>query len=65
MKSLPRILFAFACLSLCVVSTGCSTAWHNLQPHRLHQLNRGPGMDTGPDAYSCAEPHSNMTARTS
>lgn len=64
MKSLPRILLAIGCLSLCVASTGCSSAWHNLQPHRLHQLNRGPGMDTGPDAYSQVEPATNVPSRT-
>lgn len=32
-------------------SSGCGM-FYNLQPHRLQQMNRGPGMPTGPEAYS-------------
>jgi hypothetical protein len=50
---LSGILIASAC-----ALTGCTPAmkqfspsnlWHNMQPHRLQQLNRGPGLSS--DAY--------------
>ena len=49
-----RPLIVLVLLSLCLATSGCSTIWHNLQPYRLHQLNRGPGMMTGAEAYSTA-----------
>ena len=48
-----RPLIVLGLLSLCLATSGCSKVWHNLQPYRLHQLNRGPGMETGAEAYSC------------
>ncbi|MEM7812322.1 MAG: hypothetical protein AAF532_12665 [Planctomycetota bacterium] len=36
---------------LTVAAIGCSTLWHDLQPHRLHRLNRGEAMPTGASVY--------------
>jgi hypothetical protein len=50
MTAVRRVLLLagmFAALS----ASGCSM-FYDLQPHRLQQLNRGPGMPTGPEAYS-------------
>lgn len=47
-----RILLIAGLLATSLASTGCSSVWHNMQLHRLHQMNRGPGMVTGPEAYS-------------
>ena len=47
-----RVLLMAALGTLAFSTCGCSKVWHNLQPHRLQQLNRGPGMPTGPEAYS-------------
>ncbi|MBA3316102.1 MAG: hypothetical protein M3552_01945 [Planctomycetota bacterium] len=52
MNAARRTLLVFALITLASVASGCSSMWHELQPHRLQQLNRGPGMPTGPEAYS-------------
>ncbi len=39
------------CALLLLTSAGCGELWHNLQPHRLHRLNRGGGMTEGSEAY--------------
>ena len=54
MPAARRPLIVLVLLSLCLATSGCSTIWHNMQPYRLHQLNRGPGMTTGAEAYSNA-----------
>ena len=41
--------------------TGCDFL-HNLQPHRLHHLNRGPASSSGSEPYySVADPISAET----
>ncbi len=52
MHAARRALFVLGLIALATVATGCSSMWHELQPHRLQQMNRGPGMPTGPEAYS-------------
>ncbi len=47
MTAVRRILF-YAGLAAALTLGGC----HELQPHRLQRWNRGPGMPTGPEAYS-------------
>ena len=51
MTAFGRVLLAVAA-AVSVAASGCSSTWHELQPHRLQRLNRGPGMPTGPEAYS-------------
>lgn len=52
MRALRRTLLVAGLVALATIACGCSNMWHELQPHRLQQLNRGPGMPTGPEAYS-------------
>lgn len=50
--SVPRpALIVLLLLTLCLATSGCSKVWHNLQPYRLQQLNQGPGMVNGAEAY--------------
>ena len=51
MAAVRRVLLLAGLVAL-LGTGGCSSMWHELQPHRLHQLNRGPGMATGPETYS-------------
>lgn len=32
--------------------TGCASFWHELQPHRLHRLNRHPAPSLDPEFTS-------------
>jgi hypothetical protein len=50
-----RALLVAGVLAAVLSASGCTSVWHNMQPHRLHQLNRGPGMPTGAEAYSSVE----------
>lgn len=52
MSAFRRALLLFGLIAAALMSAGCSSMWHNLQPHRLQRLNRGPGMPTGAEAYS-------------
>jgi hypothetical protein len=52
MRAVRRTLLIVGLLALATFACGCSSLWYDLQPHRLQQLNRGPGMPTGPEAYS-------------
>ncbi|MGH7129103.1 MAG: hypothetical protein ACREJB_17785 [Planctomycetaceae bacterium] len=47
MTALRRLMIGLA-LALTAGATGCELL-HDLQLHRLHRLNRGPGMSS--DAY--------------
>ena len=52
MTAVRRVLLLTGLIAAALGSSGCSSMWHELQPHRLHQMNRGPGMATGPETYS-------------
>lgn len=52
MNAFRRALLVTGLIAVTLSAAGCSSIWHELQPHRLHRLNRGPGMPTGPEAYS-------------
>ena len=52
MKAARRVLLMSILLAVALAIPGCASMWHELQPHRLHRLNRGPGMPTGAEAYS-------------
>jgi len=57
MARVRRCSFYVLCAAMWLSVVGCqaiknSKAFHNLRPHRLHQLNRGPGMTSGHEAYS-------------
>jgi hypothetical protein len=30
-------------------ASGCASFWHELQPHRLHRINRGPAPSLDPE----------------
>ena len=47
-----RALLIAGLIAAALSASGCSSVWHELQPHRLHRLNQGPGMPTGAEAYS-------------
>ena len=51
--SVVRRAFLIAGLSLVALgASGCTSMWHDMQPYRLHRMNRGPGMPNGTEAYS-------------
>ncbi len=52
MSVVRRVLLLTGLLAVALGVSGCASFWHDLQPHRLQRLNRGPGMPTGPEAYS-------------
>ncbi|HEX6984212.1 MAG TPA: hypothetical protein VF170_02495 [Planctomycetaceae bacterium] len=55
MNAVWRALLVTGLIAVAFSAAGCSSMWHELQPHRLHRLNQGPGMPTGPEAYSAVE----------
>ena len=52
MRDVRRTLLLTGLIVCAFCAGGCSSVWHELKPHRLQRLNRGPGMPTGPEAYS-------------
>jgi len=42
-------------LLLVTAQMGCADMWHNLQPHRLHRMNRGPAPTLDPE-FSAVTP---------
>jgi hypothetical protein len=55
MNAARRTLLVLGLIALASVASGCqsmSNMFYKLQPSQLQQLNRGPGMPTGPEAYS-------------
>lgn len=52
MTAVRRALLLTGLIAVALSAAGCSSMWHELQPHRLQRLNRGPGMPTGAEAYS-------------
>ncbi|MBI1345857.1 hypothetical protein GC163_06165 [bacterium] len=41
------------------MASGCASFWHDLQPHRLRRLNRGPAPSMDPE-FSAARPTSSL-----
>ncbi len=52
MNQFYRFLFILTLLACAVVMSGCQNFWHNVQPHRLHHMNRGNGMRPPSEVYS-------------
>ena len=52
MNAVRRAVLVVGLMAAAFSIAGCSSFWHELQPHRLHRLNQGPGMPTGAEAYS-------------
>lgn len=50
MSALRALLFGFFGLLFVAGAAGCEVL-HELKPHRLHRWNRGPGMESGYEAY--------------
>lgn len=48
MMSSRKILTGMVLL-MSFLSLGCSSIWHNLQPHRIQRLNRGPAPSMDPE----------------
>lgn len=44
-----RTALSCGLLSLLVISSGCAAIWHELQPHRMNRLNRGPAPSLDPE----------------
>lgn len=55
MNAALRALLVAGLIVVTFSASGCSSFWHELQPHRLHRMNQGPGMPTGAEAYSYAD----------
>ncbi len=44
-------------LTVCaLLSSGCASFWHELQPHRLRRLNSGPAPSLDPE-FSALSPN--------
>lgn len=54
----PVALALATVCSLC----GCGDALHNLQPHRLHRLNRGPDLERSTSNFHVPETFRPTTA---
>ncbi|HAD58637.1 MAG TPA: hypothetical protein DCG12_05305 [Planctomycetaceae bacterium] len=54
---MKRILSTLAVLSLLVVSTGCQSIMHELQPHRLWRMNYSdpPGRSAAGSYFSLSD----------
>ncbi len=52
MNAVRRVVLVACLIAVTLSAVGCANFWHNMQPHRLHRLNQGPGMPTGAEAYS-------------
>ena len=51
-----RALLVAGLTAVALSTAGCKSFWHEMQPHRLHRMNQGPGMPTGAEAYSLHRP---------
>jgi hypothetical protein len=60
MRSCRRILVASLLASF---TCGCANFWHDLQPHRLHRLNRGAAPALSPDFTQSVRPATNRLVR--
>jgi hypothetical protein len=47
-----RTILCYALLGSLVANLGCSRMLHELQPHRLNRLNRGPAPSLDPEFTS-------------
>lgn len=56
MKRSVRWISAWLLPGCLIVGSGCAEMWHNLKPHRLSRLNRGPGMSTDAYNFSVTDP---------
>jgi hypothetical protein len=43
---------------------GCSTLFHDLQPHRLRRLNRGPAPSLDPEFSAVSRPMNSVVANS-
>ena len=62
MNAIWRAVLVTALVAAALSASGCASFWHDLQPHRLQRLNRGPGMPTGAEAYSLVARAGDSTA---
>lgn len=53
MRSYRRALL---CSLLAVLMCGCSSLWHELQPHRMRRINSGPAPSWDPEFSRIAPP---------
>ena len=44
-----RTILLYAFLGSLVFNVGCANIWHELQPHRMNRLNRGPAPSLDPE----------------
>ncbi|MDZ4687882.1 MAG: hypothetical protein SH850_22645 [Planctomycetaceae bacterium] len=51
-----RLKFAVIAVLLVASVSGCASFWHDLQPHRLRRLNRGPAPSLDPEFSSVSQP---------
>ncbi len=47
-----RTILSCALLGALTLNAGCTNIWHNLRPHRLQRLNRGPAPSLDPEFSS-------------
>jgi len=51
-----RLKFAMIAALLVESVSGCASIWHDLQPHRLRRLNRGPAPSLDPEFSAVSQP---------
>lgn len=44
-----RTILSFALVGVLIGASGCASFWHDLKPHRLQRMNRGPAPSADPE----------------
>ena len=47
--SSSRTILSLALVGVLVGASGCASFWHDLKPHRLQRMNRGPAPSLDPE----------------
>ena len=60
---MPRSCRNILLASLMSLTCGCASFWHDMQPHRIHRLNRGAAPSLSPEFTRAAPPRRNQLVR--
>jgi hypothetical protein len=59
-----RTVLLSALLGSLIFNVGCAKIWHELQPHRMNRLNRGPAPSLDPEfTYKSRDQNSRLARR--
>ena len=59
-----RKIWQCVVVSCLTITVGCESIWHELKPHRMQRLNRGPAPSIDPDFGSIGPKRSTSLADT-